>query len=135
MNYTENYQLPQWEKTDRIMMEDFNDSNQKIEVALSEKSCVICGTYTGNGAAEREINLGGRPKAVLVGVMNASGVNSGYNIYNAVAGDGWNQTFMNSYIPLTVTDNGFKVVYRLIPESYGIYLNSVNSSFYYIAIM
>ena len=35
MNYTQNYQLPQWVETDRIMMDDFNDSYQKLEAALS----------------------------------------------------------------------------------------------------
>ena len=35
MDYTTNYQLPVWAETDRILMEDFNDSYQKIEGALS----------------------------------------------------------------------------------------------------
>ena len=29
MNYTANYQLPQWVETDRIMMEDFNEAMAK----------------------------------------------------------------------------------------------------------
>ena len=33
MNYTENYHLPQWEKPDRIMMNDFNDAFQRLEAA------------------------------------------------------------------------------------------------------
>ena len=35
MKKTTNYQLNQWEKTDRIMMEDFNTDNQKLETALT----------------------------------------------------------------------------------------------------
>ena len=35
MTKTTNYQLNQWEKTDRIMMEDFNADNEKIEAALT----------------------------------------------------------------------------------------------------
>ena len=35
MDYTTNYQLPVWAETDRILMEDFNDSYEKIENALS----------------------------------------------------------------------------------------------------
>lgn len=35
MNKTDNYQLSQWEKTDRIMMEDFNRDNANIEAALA----------------------------------------------------------------------------------------------------
>ena len=35
MNKTENYQLNQWELTDRIRMEDFNGDNEKIDAALA----------------------------------------------------------------------------------------------------
>ena len=35
MKQTQNYQLNQWEKTDRIQMEDFNGDNAKIEAALA----------------------------------------------------------------------------------------------------
>ena len=34
LNYTENYQLSQWEESDRVLMEDFNSDNQKIEEAI-----------------------------------------------------------------------------------------------------
>jgi hypothetical protein len=29
-NHTENYQLSQWERSDRILMEDFNADNAKL---------------------------------------------------------------------------------------------------------
>lgn len=35
MNQTTNYQLNQWEKADRIQMEDFNADNAKIDAALA----------------------------------------------------------------------------------------------------
>ena len=35
MNYTEKYHLPQWEESDRIMMEDFNQMNHSIDSAIS----------------------------------------------------------------------------------------------------
>ena len=34
-NHTENYQLSQWERTDRVQMEDFNADNAKIDAALA----------------------------------------------------------------------------------------------------
>ena len=34
MKQTSNYQLNQWEKTDRILMEDFNGDNAKVDAAL-----------------------------------------------------------------------------------------------------
>ena len=37
MNQTTNYQLSQWEPTDRILMSDFNADNAKIDAALAGK--------------------------------------------------------------------------------------------------
>ncbi len=59
MNYTENYHLPQWAKSDRIMMEDFNQMCKDMEdgmtgnaqkaqnasqssEALDKKRCTVC---------------------------------------------------------------------------------------------
>lgn len=78
MQKTENYQLNQWDKTDRIQMEDFNADNAKIDAAIKEAkdaaavaaalatstSKLHFGTYTGNGAESRTISLGFTPKAV-----------------------------------------------------------------------
>ena len=36
MNYTKNHHLPQWEKTDRIMMEDFNQMCADMEAGLDK---------------------------------------------------------------------------------------------------
>ena len=35
MNQTSNYQLNQWDAADRILREDFNADNAKIETALA----------------------------------------------------------------------------------------------------
>ena len=51
MNKTEHYQLNQWEKPDRIMMDDFNRDNANLESALSENAAAI--------AAEEAARLGG----------------------------------------------------------------------------
>lgn len=37
MNYTQTYALNQWEAEDRILREDFNADNAKLEVALGKK--------------------------------------------------------------------------------------------------
>lgn len=66
MKQTENYQLTQWEKSDRIQMEDFNRDNAALDAALTAQAAELaavqaaltkCGncrvaitTYTGNGA-------------------------------------------------------------------------------------
>ena len=66
MKQTSNYQLNQWEKTDRILMEDFNGDNAKVDAALKAQASdmaslaaevakcgncrVVMSTYTGTGA-------------------------------------------------------------------------------------
>ena len=35
MQHTTNYALTQWEPTDRILMQDFNSDNTRLEAALS----------------------------------------------------------------------------------------------------
>ena len=36
--YTEHFQLSQWEKADKVLMEDFNADNVKIDAALAGKA-------------------------------------------------------------------------------------------------
>ena len=71
MNYTQNYQLNQWEKTDRVLMEDFNEDNAKIDAALSGMPRIATGSYKGNGNASttediRALNCGFPPQMVIV---------------------------------------------------------------------
>ena len=64
-NQTPNYQLSQWEKSDKVLMDDFNADNAKIDAAIKAQAdartalaarvaqkgnCQIwTGTYVGNG--------------------------------------------------------------------------------------
>ena len=49
MTKTTNYQLPKWEKTDRIQMKDFNDMTASIDTALAGAAKIAVGTYEGTG--------------------------------------------------------------------------------------
>ena len=62
MTKTTNYQLPKWEKTDRIQMKDFNDMTATLDAALKANAdaiaetaaacgnCrIVYGSYVGNG--------------------------------------------------------------------------------------
>ena len=52
MNKTANFQLTQWEKTDRIMMEEFNDNWDKIDTALkgnADKAAALQTALAGGG--------------------------------------------------------------------------------------
>lgn len=44
MNYTENYQLPQWVESDRVLMDDFNAANAKVDQALTENK-ELCSNF------------------------------------------------------------------------------------------
>ncbi len=52
MQRTSNYQLPTWEKDDRIMMEDFNGMTEKLDVNLAEAKSVADGAKTTAERAE-----------------------------------------------------------------------------------
>lgn len=70
MNHTTNYQLPKWEKTDRIQMKDFNDMTATLDAALAAKAEITFGQYTGTGGHgngnETVLHLGFQPRAVVV---------------------------------------------------------------------
>ena len=70
MNHTTNYQLSQWAKSDRLMMDDFNADNQKIDAALKAVADgtmqFITGSYFGDGTENRVIDLGVVPKLVIM---------------------------------------------------------------------
>ena len=51
MNKTANFQLTQWEKTDRIMMEDFNRDNAAIDAALKGNAEAVAAETAAREAA------------------------------------------------------------------------------------
>ena len=52
MNKTANFQLTQWEKTDRIMMEDFNRDNAAIDAALKSSADAVAAETAAREAAD-----------------------------------------------------------------------------------
>lgn len=54
MNYTENYHLPQWVKTDRIMMEDFNQMCAEIDAGMSDNAQAAKNACQSNGNLDRK---------------------------------------------------------------------------------
>ena len=62
-SYTEHFQLNQWAAEDPVLREDFNADNAKLDKVIPR---IVTGTYTGDGTADRTIQLGFRPKAVLL---------------------------------------------------------------------
>ena len=79
---TPNYRLSRWAGTDRILMEEFNSDNEKIDTALKSnadgatealaalKNCGNCGiyyeTYTGNGKLTMTRTFPGKPLIIFI---------------------------------------------------------------------
>ena len=137
--YTSNYQLHQWEASDSFLRTDFNTDFQKIDAAikgvetaantalalkadkteltqacgaLDEAKCeTLTGSYTGNGANTRTIDLGCAPRAVFI------------DDELAVPG------MAGSYL-LSLTASGFQV-----RDSLGTSTNSSGETYYYLALV
>ena len=74
-NHTTNYQLNQWAKSDRILMDDFNADNAKIDAALAAHAAALAGcgnckiefgSYTGDGTVGLALTFSARPVAVFI---------------------------------------------------------------------
>ena len=109
MNYTENYHLPQWEETDRIMRTDFNqmcaDIESGIDMARTEAAELpsAVGSYYGDGELSREIMVGFRPRFVII-CGNAQNTSSGEGSGQGIIMAGGSVTAKM----LTLTENGFR---------------------------
>ena len=59
MTKTTNYQLPKWEKTDRIQMKDFNDMTATLDAALKANADAIAETAAAFPLVKiKEVTLG-----------------------------------------------------------------------------
>lgn len=149
MKQTANYQLNQWEGTDRVSRADFNADNAKIDAAIKAAADsganIACSSYTGDGEALRTINLGFTPRAVLVcnrsGAMylratGGTGATVHY-LYGGLAINGYpvvaNQN--TGVTPaLEIVDGGFRVAYGVAVGSMSNYTNYDGTIYHYVAI-
>lgn len=113
MNYTKNYQLNQWEETDRVLREDFNTDNQKIDDTLGRKCEAVFGSFVGDNSPQRKIELGFTPQAVLLLGQYPTVVRN-ESVYGGLALPG-KPALVNrdgGVDALTITDGGFLVYYE-----------------------
>ena len=62
MTHTTNFNLTQWDKSDRIQMADFNADNAKLDAALAALTRrVYTATYTGDGATTLTLTFPAKP--------------------------------------------------------------------------
>ena len=105
-------------------------ANARIDSLAASKCEVVVGSYTGNGASERTINLGFTPKLVMVWNL-AYTFSNDIRITSAVATQFSNHTKGN-YNVIKVVTNGFKV-YIDNSSSYDFLLNDENTVMTYVA--
>ena len=86
----------------------------------------VTGVYTGDGAASRTINLGFKPKAVLV--LYEGRVIWNYDVYGGLVFEGY-PTKSGEYVALEVASNGF-IVHT---NGNGCSTNDNNGEYHYIA--
>lgn len=117
MEQTPNYALSQWDEQDRILREDFNANNAKVEQALAEQAeqlapiaaqigklgnCqVYASSYTGDGnTAGKSITFPSRPIIVMISDQMGR--------YRSIFWQGMTYApFMYEYgFPMTITWNG-----------------------------
>lgn len=137
-NHTRNYDLCQWEASDKVLREDFNADNAKIDAALGShatqiaqalttagnafspgKLPVVTGSYVGDAAPTRTIHLGFRPRAVVVVREFLLGFESGggeFKWYSGIALDGSPAGWDGKH-PVVIQDGGFQVGYVRTPTS------------------
>lgn len=76
MNKTANFQLTQWEKTDRIMMEDFNRDNAAIDAALKSNADAITAEAAAREAADTALGKKAGLQLIETAVFSGKGKSS-----------------------------------------------------------
>ena len=138
---TQNYELNQWEKTDQVLMEDFNADNAKLDTALAELAarstdaettltqkgnCSIgYFTYTGTGASPTTINFPRRPLAFIVSGFGGIMFGWGSRNYIILANGAQDSA--------TWSGSQLKVPYIISTNEHYAFLNSKTSTYNVIA--
>ena len=130
-NKSERYQLNLWEPGDDFIRTEFNENFEKLDGAAR----VVFGTYTGDGAATRHIELGFQPAGIILmredGIMapSATSIYGGLAFQNRPAHSiRWGNKDLFS-----VDESGFTVHYQLF-EHLTITVNTLDYVYFYMAI-
>lgn len=148
MNKTANFQLTQWEKTDRIMMEDFNRDNAAIDAALkgnADKAAALqtalasCGnckivakTYVGTGQNGQDhpntLTFDSQPLFVIIGTYETR------NLYLLSGCTSANLTFSSSEVGISVSWNGNQVSWYA-SQNAAVQFNVNNVTYHVVAFL
>lgn len=134
---TEHFGLNQWNAEDKVLREEFNHDNAKIDEMLKTIPQLVFGTYTGDGQATRTIELGFTPSALYV--VASDGMS--FREYNGSSqfcgglvfhGEPALDTFKKRMI-LEICENGFRVAYN-VDYSFYLFTNQPDMKYHYIAL-
>ena len=106
-------------------------SISSMQTSLAAKCEVYFGTYTGNGAATRDIDIGFTPQAVLL-AEDSGAMRMEYTSYGGIALPDL-PCIHDGELVLSIIENGFRVYFTKITSSRYICTNDSNTKFYYVA--
>ena len=149
MNQTTNYQLSQWESTDRILMEDFNSDNAKLDEALKSHDDALAAleegltgkgncqiyytTYTGNGqvgaATPNSLTFPAQP--LLVVILQADGL--GLRFVPGCTGVTYHRS--DNYVNCAVTWSGTTLTWYCTIDNAACQMNSLNTTYHVYTLL
>lgn len=141
-NYTEHFDLCQWEATDQVLREEFNQDHLKVDTALGDlKASVVqtaVGSYLGNGqygsSNPNQLEFPFTPKVVILVADVKDTLKSGTVLIagqTSSAGIGTSYS-SSSCLNLSISWEEKKVSWY--GGNAGLQLNDENSTYFYFAI-
>ena len=136
MTKTQHYQLNQWDAGDRVLREDFNEDNRQIDAALGTIPLIRIGTYQGTGTVPIEVDVGFKPKIVLIFNTGRSISTSYSGVFTEALPIEYYDSDQYEFKPMTfMTATGFKAIEKSFNgERKEPMINRPNSTYFYIAI-
>ena len=114
MKKTAQFGLNQWEMSDRILMDDFNSDNAKIDAALAARNCRFYTTsYTGDGELTKTWSFPGKPVLIVL----TSTTQWFLAVINARESHGWSQVGPSTVSCLSCTVDGNSITWRAEADS------------------
>ena len=145
---TPNYRLSRWAGTDRILMEEFNSDNEKIDAALKASedkaaaalaavaSCGNCfathGNYMGNNQLSKTLTFPHPP--VLVVIRELTNASSPYHMVLIRGCSNANGCGSNSSSAVSVSWNGNSVTWQHSGDERTVF-NKTDHAYYYAALL
>lgn len=124
MKYTENYHLPEWEATDRVLRTDFNKTFKDIDDALKANADAIDAEEAAREAAVTE--LANRSRFTKLAEVNITANTDPVEI--SLAGIDWNN-WDKVHADFLITNRGTRWLYfNVMEDDYRFYSFGVNIS-------